>query len=194
MTTKSPSSRRKFYDAWDEIEYLYLKILHWFYPVRDHPRALRFCERIRVLLERVASHHEAIFGEECWSLYYEVKGDLSNAIKYRESEIKLIKRLWEISLGTPGEEIAFEQYDVSDLSDRLDLLAILYHDASELDKAISVLRESESLCRSHGVRFDGKDLLRDYLAEKKRIHANGDGRARVRAGSRALASNRARAR
>jgi hypothetical protein len=94
---------------------------------------------------------------------------LSKAIQYREAEIKLIKRLWEISRGTPGEEFVFQQYDVSDLSDRYDLLAILYHDAGNLDKAIQILRESEQLCKENGIRFDGKDLLRDYLAEKKQL-------------------------
>jgi hypothetical protein len=169
MATKPTASRRKFCDAWDEIEYLYHKILHWFYPLRDRRRALAFCMRLKVLLKKVASQHEAIFGEECWSLLYEVQGDLPKAIKYRESEIKLIKHLWEISRGTPGEDFIFKQYDASDLSDRMDLLAILYHDAGDLDKALSVVRESEQFCKAHGIRFDGKDLLRDYLAEKKQF-------------------------
>src|SRR5437016_1175652 len=140
MRTKAIPNRHKFLNAWDEIEYLYHKVLYWFYPVRDRSKALRFCKRLKVLLAKVAANHEAVFGEECWSLLYEVKGDFAKAIKYRESEIKLIKHLWEISRGTPGEDIAFQQYDASDLSDRLDLLAILYHDAGDLDRAISVLR------------------------------------------------------
>ena len=79
------------------------------------------------------------WARECWSLLYEVKGNLPKAIQYRESEIKLIKHLWEISRGTPGEEFVFQQYDASDLSDRYDLLAILFHDAGHLDKAIQIL-------------------------------------------------------
>src|SRR5207253_3760224 len=107
--------------------------LHWFYPVRDRGKALRFCERLEELLRKVASRHEAILGESCWSLLYEVRGDLPKAIASREHEIKLIRQLWKISKGTPGEEVALKHYDVSDLSDRLDLLAILYHDAGDLD-------------------------------------------------------------
>jgi hypothetical protein len=125
------------------------------------------------LLQKASSDHVAILGEECWSLIYEIRGDLAKAIRYRESEIRQIRRLWEASVGTPGEEIALRHYGVSDLSDRLDLLAILYHDAGDRDKALRVLQESKQLCEAHGVRFDGKDLLRDYLAEKKRAARNG---------------------
>src|SRR5438094_6520854 len=106
MTTKPPPNRRKFVSEWDEIEYLYHKILHWFYPVRDRGKALRFCERLEELLRKVASRHEAILGESCWSLLYEVRGDLPKAIASREHEIKLIRQLWKISKGTPGEEVA----------------------------------------------------------------------------------------
>jgi tetratricopeptide (TPR) repeat protein len=169
MTSECPPSRRKFYHEWDAIEYFYHKILYWFYQRHDRRRALRFCDQLEKLLQRTPSSHEAIFGEAAWSLLYEVKGDLPKAIKYRESEIRLIEHLWEISRGTPGEDFIFKQYDVSDLSDRMDLLAILYYDAGNLDKAISVLRESEQLCKTHGIRFDGKDLLRDYLAEKNHL-------------------------
>ncbi len=169
MKTESPPNRRNFAGEWDEIQYLYHKILHWFYPLRDRSKALHFCKRLEELLRKAASRHEAILGEACWSLLYEVRGDLAKAIQYRECEIQLIRRLWEISKGTPGEEFVLKDYDVSDLSDRLDLLAILYRDAGDLEKAIQVLEESKQLCKSHGIRFDGKDLLRDFLAEKKRL-------------------------
>jgi hypothetical protein len=169
MRTKSIPTRRKFANEWDEIEYLYQKILSWFYPVRDRRKALSFCKRLEKVLPTADHNHEAIFGQECWSLLYEVKGNLPKAIQYRESEIELIKRLWEISRGTLGEEIAFQLYDVSDLSDRYDLLAMLYHKAGNRVKAIGILRESEQLCKEHGIRFDGKALLRDYLAEKKQL-------------------------
>jgi len=169
MKTKSIPNRRKFANDWDEIEYLYQKILYWFYPLRDYRKALAFSKRLEGLLPKADPGHEAIFSEACWSLLYEVKGNLPKAIHYRESEIKLIKHLWEISRGTLGEEFVFQQYDASDLSDRYDLLAILYHDAGNLDKAIQILRDSEQLCKESGIRFDGKDLLRDYLAEKKQL-------------------------
>ena len=54
-----------------------------------------------------------------------------------------------------------------DLSERLDLLAGLYRAAGKLTRAIRVLEESKQLCATHGIPFNGRDLLRDYLQAKK---------------------------
>ena len=172
MKNECPPNRRKFYHEWDAIKYYYHKALYWYYNRHDRAKALRFCDPLEKLLQEHTAEHQAILGEAAWSLLYEVKGELSKAVHYRESEIKQIKRLWEISIGTPSEEIALQGYGASDLSDRYDLLAILYHDADNLDKALSLLQESKQLCQTHGVRFDGKDLVRDYLAEQKQLHAH----------------------
>jgi hypothetical protein len=165
MKTKTSRTRRTFYHEWDEIDYLYMKILDWFYGKGNRRKALPFCARLEALLKKTPDAHEAILGEECWSLICEVRGDLAGAIAYREREIELIKRLHRISVNTPGRDIVLQRYDYSDWSDRLDLLAILYHDAGDLRKAIQVLKESRRLCQRHGIPFDGKDLLRDFLAE-----------------------------
>lgn len=165
MKTEIIRTQRKFHGAWDEIGYLRMKILDWFYGRGNRRKALPFCDRLEALLERTPDTHEAILGEECWSLICEVRGDLAKAIAYREHEIELIKRLHRITVNTPGRDFALQGYDYSDWSDRLDLLAILYHDAGDLPKAIEVVKESRRLCRRHGIPFDGADLLRDYLAE-----------------------------
>jgi tetratricopeptide (TPR) repeat protein len=173
MKTKTIRTQRKFHGAWDEIGYLRMKILDWFYGRDNRRKALPFCDRLQALLERTPDAHEAILGEECWSLIHEVRGELAEAIAYREREIELIKRLHRISVNTPGRDIVLREYGYSDLSDRFDLLAILYHDAGNLSKAIQVLKESRRLCQRHGIAFDGDDLLRDYLAEAA---ANGQSR------------------
>jgi ATP/maltotriose-dependent transcriptional regulator MalT len=64
-------------------------------------------------------------------------------------------------------------YGWADLSDRLDLLATLYRASGDLDKALAVLEESEKLCNSHRIPFDGKDLLREYRKEKGNTRASG---------------------
>jgi hypothetical protein len=56
----------------------------------------------------------------------------------------------------------------ADLSDRLDLLAVLYHDNGDTDKAMRTILESKRLCEKHGVEFDGEDILQEYLKEKKK--------------------------
>ncbi len=165
MKAETIRTQRKFHGAWDEIGYLRVKILDWFYDRGNRRKALPFCARLEALLERTPDTHEAILGEECWSLIREVQGDLAGAIAYREREIELIKRLHRISVNTPGRDFALRGYGYSDLSDRLDLLAILYHDAGDLGKAIRILKDSRRLCRRHGIRFDGADVLREYVAE-----------------------------
>lgn len=179
MKTKTIRTQRKFHGAWDEIGYLRMKILDWFYDRGNGQKAFPFCARLEALLERTPEAREAILGQECWSLICEVRGDLAGAIAYREREIELIKRLHRISVNTPGREFALRGYDYSDWSDRLDLLAILYHDAGDIAKAIRVLKESRRLCKRHGIAFDGENLLRDYLAE-----AGADGRplSRIKSG------------
>lgn len=171
MKTKSIENRRTFSHEWDEIEYLRMKILHWFYERGNRRKALPYCVRLESLLERTPNSHEAILGQECWSLVREVQGNLVEAIAYREGEIESIKRLRRISVNTPARAFVLKDYGYSDLSDRLDLLAILYHDAGDNAKAIRILKDSRRLCRRHGIPFDGDDLLCDYLNEEKRRRA-----------------------
>lgn len=166
MKVKPPSNRRKFSDDWDEVGYLYDKLLYWLYQRENAGKAHPYAERLKSLLPKVTPHHEAIFGEECWSLVYENLGNFNKAIEHRVNEIRLIRRLHEISRNTPGEEFVLKGYGYEDLSDRLDLLAVLYHDSGNLDKALSTILESKQLCKKHGVKFDGEDILQECLEEK----------------------------
>jgi hypothetical protein len=59
------------------------------------------------------------------------------------------------------------RYGYDDLSDRLDLLAILYHDTGDLDRAIQTLRQTRQLCKRRGIVFDGLAILQEYLEEKE---------------------------
>ena len=167
MQVKPPPGRRKFANEWDEINYLYDKLLYWLYQREDAGKARPYAERLEQLLPRATPAHEAIFGEECWSLVYETKGDLPRAIRHREQEIRLIHRLHELSRKAPHEAFVLKAYGDDALSDRLDLLATLYHDSGHLDKAIITLQESKQLCEAHGLKFDGEDILREYVAEKR---------------------------
>ncbi len=90
MTAKSKSipNQRKFYGDWDQVDYCYHKILYWFYALHNRSRANKFCRTLEPLLKKVANKHETIKGEECWSLLYEVRGDLDKAILYRRKEIE----------------------------------------------------------------------------------------------------------
>lgn len=180
MKTDPPPDRRKFAGDRDEIEYFYHKLLYWLYEREDRARARAFAERLARLLSKASPGHDAIFPEECWSLICETKEDLPGAIAHRENEVRLIRRLHEISRNTPHENLVLRQYGYDDLSDRLDLLATLYHDSGHLDKAIRTLHESQQLCEKHGVKFDGEDILQEYVAEKAKAQEDSDGKIGVR--------------
>ncbi len=161
MKRTPPGNRRSFEGDWDRILYLYDKLLHWLYGMHNRRRAVKFSAPLKSLLAARVGH-TAIKGEECWSLVCEAEGDLPSAIKYRRSEIRLIKRLRKLMRHPP-------EYGPDDLADRYDLLAILYHDAGRLDSAIAALKESRKICSRARIRFDGAKLMKDYLREKGRL-------------------------
>ena len=135
-------------------------LLHWFYGQADRKRAILFANLLADLLRDAAE--DSILTEECRALIAEVRGDLPKAIRHREKELRLIRRLQELSLGRPGEEFVLHRYGFDELSDRLDLLATLQHAVGKRDKAIALLEESQRLCAAHGFPFDGADLLEEY--------------------------------
>jgi tetratricopeptide (TPR) repeat protein len=168
MTTKaSPASSRRT-EKWREIDDLYHQLLYCYYDRRNRKKALPVARRLERLLSQMNSDQQTILSQAAWSLVRECQGDLLEAIKHRENEIDLIKRLLQISSKSPHADSILKHYDYSDLSDRLDLLAILYHDVGNLEQALKVLRQSKLVCENHGIPFDGKDLLEDYVAEKEK--------------------------
>lgn len=113
---------------------------------------------LQPLLSKAASKHEAIKGEECWSLLYEAQGDLRSAIRHRKNEVRLIKRLL-------SSKPRVHDYGPGDLVDRLMLLGILYHDSGLIHQAIAALREAKRICQSHRIKFDADDLLKEYSVQ-----------------------------
>ena len=166
--SEAPPSRKKFENDWDELKYLYHKILYWFYNRGVRRKAYEFRDRFAQVTKKLALQHpDGILIEECWAILNELDGNLASAIDHREREIELILRLWNVSINTPAREHALFGYGVDALCDRLELLSILYHDAGKLDRAIVHLVESQRLCQSAGIPFEGHDLLTDYLDERE---------------------------
>lgn len=166
MKAKPPLKPRRFASDWAEVEYLYDKLLYWLYERESLGKARPYAERLRRLLPKVDPRHESIFGEECWSLVYESKRDVSKAIEHRENEIRRMRRLHEVSHQAANGNIELEGRGYEALSDRLDLLASLYHDSGDLDRAIAILQESKQVCAEHRLDFDGSDMLEEYLTEQ----------------------------
>jgi hypothetical protein len=149
-------------EAADEIETLYQEFLRAFYEDEDRERARDVAVRLEVALQNRPEFAGSIRAEEIRSLLAELNGDYAEAIRRRESEIRKILELHSLAANKPSWKSVFRQYDYGDLSDRLDLLAALYADQGDLDRAVDVLRESRRLCESHGIPFDGQDLLDEY--------------------------------
>ena len=165
MKTKPPTDRRKFADKRDEMGYLYDKLIFWLYQCANDRLRRPFSDRLECLLKKANSERGSIFTQECWSLVQETKGNLAKAIAHREKEVQLIRRLHELSENTPDWDLVEAQYNATDLSDRLDLLATLYHDFGKTDRAILTLHESKQYCADHGIEFDGEDILQECLEE-----------------------------
>jgi len=158
MTSKRSRKRQSLPD-------LYHQLLYWYYDRQNTRKARQLAGGLKRLLAEATSNEHTILGEGAWALVLECLGDLSGAIKHRGKEIQLIKRLLQISSKSPHPKAVLKYYDYSHLSDRPDLLPILYHDAGNLGQALKVLRQSKRICEKQGIPFDGKDLWEDYLAE-----------------------------
>src|SRR5262245_42429538 len=159
--------RARFADIADEIDHVYQKLVYWHCRTVRGARARQYAARLKKLLPRDETAPGSIFGEECWSLAFEIQGDLRQAIRHRENEIRLIRRLHEI---TPREQRdrVFGWYDYSDISDRLAILADLYVQIGETNRAIAVLREAKALCVRQGIAFEGEDALHELLRDTTR--------------------------
>ena len=143
-----------------QLELLYVKLVRAFYEENDRPRAEKVARRLEEVLAASPEDSRSIRGEEIRSLIAELRGDFAEAARSREAEIRNILELHTLTANTPHWKYASRQYGFSDVSDRLDLLAILYDAQGETDRAISVLLESKQYCLSHGIPFDAKDVYR----------------------------------
>lgn len=171
LMTETKSKRRKDPHA-NDVESLYLDLLRQFYDLNDRSGAKRVAKQLEKMVAGQPEYGGSILGEEIRSLVAEVRGDLSAAIESREAEIRKILELHSIAANTSSYSLVLRNYDHSDVSDRLDLLAILYDQQGNTERAIAILIESKHFCQSHQIPFDGQDLL-DELADR----SNGEPRA-----------------
>jgi len=159
---------RKSSRAKRELESLYLKLVTLFYQKDDREQALAVASRLDRVLAGSADYAASIRGEEVRSLIAELRGDLAEAARSREAEIRKILELHTLTVNTEHWKYVSRQYDFSDLSDRLDLLAILYDSQGETDRAIATLLESKRYCESHRIPFDAQDVLEELSETRAR--------------------------
>ena len=129
---------------------------------------------METLLADSSEFSSSIRGEEIRSLIAELRGDLAEAARSREAEIRKILELHALAANTANWSYVSSQYDFSAVSDRLDLLATLYDALGQLDRAIATLLESKNYCQSHSIPFDAQDLLEELTQAR-----NGAARSRT---------------
>jgi hypothetical protein len=151
-----------------EMDALYAELVKRFYDEEDRPGAEEVAARLEQELVRSPEWAGSIRGQEIQSLIAELRGDYQEAIHSREAEIRKILELHALALNTPAWPAVERQYDFSDVSDRLDLLAGLYDRQGNVERAVATLRESEAYCRSRGIPFDGQDML-DELTHSRPV-------------------------
>jgi hypothetical protein len=150
----------------DGVETLYAFLIEAFYNREDREQAKKIASKLEDVLNRQSDVANSIRGEEIRSLIAELDGNLQEAIRRRECEIRKMLELHSLASGKPSWAYVFRQYDYSDVSDRLDLLDSLYANAGDWEWAIATLRESKAYCDGHGIPFDGQDLLDEFEQER----------------------------
>src|SRR5271166_1729736 len=150
----------------EEVETLYASLIDAFYDRGDRERARQIATELQHTLNNRPDVANSIRGEEIRSLIAELNGNLQEAIRRRECEIRKILELHSLACGRPGWAYVFRQYDYGDVGDRLDLLASLYANVGDWERAIATLRESKAYCDGHGIPFDGQDLLDEFEQER----------------------------
>ncbi len=163
MSNRKLTNRRGPSILKPDIDRSYDKLVYWLYERRDYRRAKLFADRLATALESRPDVGK-IFVEDCWSLIYEARQDLPKAIKHREKEIRLISKLHELARDADFGDFVLRQYDFADLRDSLDTLAMLYHDAGNITKAVRILYQSKSLCKSQQIKFDSASVLKEWEA------------------------------
>lgn len=176
MTSKTPVRRPIKAKSDGSVETMYLEFLRLYYDEGKVTQARKVGKKLGLALAKQPEEADSIRGEEIRSLLAELNGDLVEAIRSRESEIRKILELHTLVKDKPSWNYVFRLYDYADVSDRLDLLAILYDSAGDHVRAVAILEESKRFCESHGIEFDGQDVLSEFeQARKARLKFVGNG-------------------
>jgi hypothetical protein len=170
MNSKVRSNGNNVSRSTGDFESLYLELLKLYYEEGNREQARKVASRLDESLVASPEFAYSIRGEEVRSIIAELRDDLSEAIQSREAEIRKILELHTRALNSASWKYVSQQYDFSDVSDRLDLLAILYDKQGELHRAIAVLLESKQYCEANGIPFDAQDLL-DELEKTQKLES-----------------------
>jgi len=152
-------TKRHFVSLWDEALYLYDKMLFWWYNRANRARARHFADRLQHVLQRLPRIDYPARVEEFWSLIYDIRGDLDNAIAHRRNEIEVISSALDGAHGKRPTHLNPGSDTYQDLVDRLMLLALLYRDQGNDDSARASLHQARDIAAKHHFEFEYQDVL-----------------------------------
>src|SRR5437764_1250408 len=98
-------------NRWPEIRELYFDLIDAWYGNDDRRRSRRIAERLSALLERQDARQDSILGQDCRAMICEVRGDLAGATRHRLNEIRLNKRLLQVT-PPPGQRRSADRFAV----------------------------------------------------------------------------------
>src|SRR5437016_1112162 len=110
MTSKTPRHRPKASAAADDIDALYLALLRSFYEEENREKAQEVARRLEAVLADQPDFADSIRGEEVRSLLAELGGNLTQAARSRESEIRKILELHLLTQNTPHWRYVVRRY------------------------------------------------------------------------------------
>jgi hypothetical protein len=113
---KPPQNQFSFAPAGTEANYLYDKISYWWYIRHNRNRALAFSRR---LFEKFLASEEkddvSIAVQSHFALFFEVRGDLANAILHKRREIASLRKVIRWGTSLPGGYVLPSDWPVEDL-------------------------------------------------------------------------------
>lgn len=167
---KAPPNKRRFDSSWDELWYLYYKMLYWDYRRQRPSRAKPFARRAHKLMARMKNVRASAFGQECLAIVSEVEGHWRVAVRHRKAQIRLIERIRHLAKTEHplARKAILTKFTPETFADAYNLLSIDLWCAGALPEALQVLTLSRKLCHAHRLRFDGADLVRDISSELQR--------------------------
>ena len=90
---KPPATRRRFANAWSELEYLCKKVHYWLYQRGSKGKTERYASRLEQVIDTLPNDERAILRQEGLALLYELRGNLKRAMEHRQREIDGMERL-----------------------------------------------------------------------------------------------------
>lgn len=144
---RSPvATRRKFFDHWDEIKYLYLKAGHWLYEHRKPSRAAPYIKRLKLLIIKRSLGDESVLVLSAKGLIADWEHDLPKEICYKRLLVDLLLELMKHTTDIPG-------YEPRNVLQEMEILALLLEDNDQRSEALGMVEKCKAFARKYKLKY-----------------------------------------